>query len=241
MGSKVLSLSNLDASYGKKQVLFDATFSINKGDKVLLIGPNGAGKSTILKAITGLLPLSHGKISFLDRDISGWSTHKRIHSGIGYLLQSQNIVPSLSVEENLMISGYTTRNDHLQSRLETLLDQFNVLREKFGARAGLLSGGERQTLAITMVLLNNPKLLLLDEPTAGLSPKTASSMFDYINKLNDFVDIDAICMVEHNLKLALQWATKAIVLVGGHVAYVTDNPEAYLDQRGELEKYYFAE
>ncbi len=238
---EMLNVTNINASYGRKQVLFDTSISVKDGESVLLIGPNGAGKSTFLKVIAGLITHTGGNIEYSGRDISSWSTHRRINSGIGYLLQTENIVPGLTVDENLMLGGYSLKSEILRTRLDEVLEIFGFLKEKRQSRAGLLSGGERQALAISMVLMKRPSLLLLDEPSAGLSPKAASEVLEHVKIAQDVMGIRAVCMVEHNLKLSLQWAGRVIVLVGGRVVHVSDNPEKYLVQPQELEKFFFGE
>ncbi len=235
----MLSAVNIDASYGRKQVLFRASISIEEQDRLLLVGPNGAGKSTLLQVLVGLLVPSVGKIEFSGRNISSWSTRKRITSGIGYLLQSENIVPGLSVRENILLGGYSIKRNVLATRQAEILDVFGFLKDKLDVRAGLLSGGERQALAISMVLMQRPRLLLLDEPSAGLSPKAASSVLENIKHAQDVMGVKAVCMVEHNLKVSLKWANKIVVLIGGKVAHVSDEPGIYLKQPQKLEKYFF--
>jgi len=236
---KMLTLTDINAFYGRKQILFDTSVSINDGEKVLLIGPNGAGKSTLLKVITGLIKQCDGNIKFSGKNITAWTTKKRINSGIGYLLQSENIVPGLSVEENLCLGGYTLKREQLIKKIDEVLSIFSFLKDKLQRRAGLLSGGERQALAISMVLMKGPSLLLLDEPSAGLAPKTASDILEHIKKAQHVMGIRAVCMVEHNLKLSLQWAEKVIVLAGGKVVHISESPGQYIEQPEELEKFFF--
>lgn len=237
----MLNVQHIDASYGSKQVLFDTSISVHDGEYVLLVGPNGAGKSTLLKVIANLVYKSKGEIYFLENEISKWQTIKRIKSGIGYLLQSENIVPGFTVEENLLLGGYSLNRNIRRRRKDELLELFEFLKSKIHMRAGILSGGERQALAICMVLMRYPRLLLLDEPLAGLSPKTASEILGYIQKAHETLGIRSICMVEHNLKISLQWASKIVVLVDGRVIHSSHNPQKYLDHTEELEKFFFGE
>jgi branched-chain amino acid transport system ATP-binding protein len=236
----MFEVNKLNVFYGKKQVLFDTSFSISENEKVLLIGPNGAGKSTLIKAAIGLLPVHSGDIRLNGNDISSWHTHRRISSGIGYLLQSENIVPGLTVEENLMLGGHPLKKHLVNERIGAITDAFKFLKDKLDKRAGLLSGGERQALAIGMVLMKKPRILFLDEPSAGLAPKAASDIIGKIKNLQSAMEIKAICMIEHSLKLALPWATKVVILVGGRVVHITDNPKQYLDNPEKLEKFYFS-
>lgn len=235
----MLTLTDINAFYGRKQILYDTSMSINDSEKVLLIGPNGAGKSTLLKVITGLLKHWNGSIMFSGKDITAWAPRKRINSGIGYLLQSENIVPGLSVEENLFLGSYSLKREQQVKKIDEILSIFSFLKDKLKKRAGLLSGGERQALAISMVLVKGPSLLLLDEPSAELAPKAAADILEYIIKAQHIMGIRAVCMVEHNLKLSLQWAEKVIVLVDGKVVHISENPGQYIKQPEQLEKFFF--
>lgn len=235
----MLKLNNINVFYGKKQILLDTSLAISQDDRLLLIGPNGAGKSTLIKAICGVISDTEGQITFLDKSISSWSPYKRINAGFGYLLQTKNIVPGLTVKENLLLGGYSLGTHVINTRIEETLSIFEFLREKINTRAGLLSGGERQALAISMVLMKRPQLLLLDEPSAGLSPKAASEILAHVKNIQERLGIKAVCMVEHNLRLALPWATRVAVLVSGKVVHISENPQQYLTNPEELEKFFF--
>jgi branched-chain amino acid transport system ATP-binding protein len=235
----MLSVKDINIFYGKKQVLFDVSFTIAENEKILLIGPNGAGKSTLLKAIAGLMSFEDGTIKFNGNDMSSWPTYRRINSGIGYLLQAGNIVPGLTVEENLRLGGFSLKKGIMTERINSVINIFKFLKDKLGARAGLLSGGERQALAIGMVLMKKPDILLLDEPSAGLAPKAAADVIKHIKDIQALLGIKAVCMVEHNLKFTLPWATKVAVLVGGRMVHISIEPEKYLINLQELEKFFF--
>jgi len=235
----MLEAKGINAFYGRKQVLFDTSISVKEGEKVILIGPNGAGKSTLLKAIVGLLTPTKGQIAFSGEDISSWPPQRRINSGIGYLLQNENIVPGLTVEENLLLGAYPIKGDPLKKGLEEVFEVFGFMKGRLKDRAGFLSGGERQALAVSMVLMKHPRLLLLDEPTAGLAPKAAQNILEHVKKAQDVIGVKAVCLVEHNLKLALEWASKVIVLVQGRVVFTSDTPELFINNPEELEKYFF--
>ena len=235
----MIEAKDITAFYGKKQILFGASLRIEEDERVLLVGPNGAGKSTFLKVVTGLLQPSDGQVLFNGQNITSLPTEKRVQSGIGYLLQSENIVPGLTVDENLTLGGYPLKGRILSERKNEVLEIFNFLKDKLSMRAGYLSGGERQALAIGMVLMKQPSVLLLDEPSAGLSPKAASQILKHIEKAQKLMGIKAICMVEHNLKFSLPWATKVDVMVNGQIVHESTTPEEYLKDTVALEKYYF--
>ena len=209
--SELLSVEHLSCGYGDRPVLNDVNLTVKEGETVLIAGPNGCGKSTLLKAIIGMLPLTGGDIRFQGRSITSLSTEQRVLSGIGYLRQTDNIFPSQTVDENLALAGLTLpRATYAASRAE-MLDLFDFLKPKLNVRAGSLSGGQRQALALAMVFLRPQKIYLLDEPTAGLSPKAAE---DIIACVCNFVKDDytrSILMVEHRLDL-LGWVGEILFL-----------------------------
>jgi len=235
----MIEIRDLDVSYGKKQILFDVSLQIKTGERIVFAGPNGAGKSTLMKTIAGLIPANSGTILLEGENITKQPPHWRVRNGMAYLMQTGNIVPSLTVRENLLLGGFTNPGrDHEATMAEVLL-VFPFLKEKLSRRAGLLSGGERQALAISMILMKKPKLLLLDEPSAGLSPKAAEQILACVSTAKEEMGIDTVCMVEHRLKESLPWASKLVVLVGGRIAHIGDNPQRLLDTPHGLEQYYF--
>lgn len=202
---ELLSVEHLSCGYGDRPVLNDVNLTVKEGETVLIAGPNGCGKSTLLKAIIGMLPLTGGDIRFQGRSITSLSTEQRVLAGIGYLRQTDNIFPSQTVDENLALAGLTlSRATYAASRAE-MLDLFDFLKPKLNVRAGSLSGGQRQALALAMVFLRPQKLYLLDEPTAGLSPKAAE---ENISKIHEFAGgLRSVVMVEHRLEL-LKWIVR---------------------------------
>jgi branched-chain amino acid transport system ATP-binding protein len=239
MMETLLQIEGVDVSYGKRQILHKISMNLSRGEKVLLIGPNGAGKTTLLKTVIGLLSPGNGAVNYLGENITGASVRTRVRKGISYLLQTENIVPGLTVEENLALGGYFIGKEDLEKRKNMVLDSMEFLRSKLKIRAGLMSGGERQGLALSMVLMRNPKVLLLDEPSAGLAPKAAKEIIERLDNIQADFQVETVCMVEHNLKLALKWATKIILLVQGRVVLVSDSPQDFIQNPEELEEYYF--
>jgi len=235
----ILKVQNIEVSYGKVDVLRNVSLHLFPGEKVLIVGPNGSGKTTLLKSIIGLLTPKSGEINFLGSNLNTSSVRERVKKGIGFLLQTGNVAPGLSVEENLALGDYYVNKKELRARRKIILDSLPFLKPKLKSRAGLLSGGERQALALSMVLLRNPRLLLLDEPSAGLAPKAAKEIINQVEIMQRSLGVETVCMVEHNLKFALEWATTVAILVQGRVVHVSDSPELYLEQPKELEKYYF--
>jgi branched-chain amino acid transport system ATP-binding protein len=181
-------------------------------DLAVIIGPNGAGKSTFLKLLAGLLPKRTGQVSVDGAVLAPGDAHAACDRGVSFVPQERNVFASLSVQENLEMGGYLLRSG-LKSRIEEQLSRFPVLRGKLREKAGNLSGGQRQVLAVAIALMTNPSVLLLDEPTAGLSPTAAKDIFVLIQDLA--VSGLAILMVEQNALLALEYGTRGVVLVAG--------------------------
>lgn len=233
----VLEVKNLSAGYGKRQVLFDVSFEISPDTITLLIGPNGSGKSTLIKTISGLVKPWTGEIIFKGMDITRMSIEKRIHAGIGYLKQTNNIFPMLTVRENLELSAFHMTEKDFVVALNRVLDYFPNLIKHLNRRAGLLSGGERQALAIAMVLINKKDLLLLDEPVAGLDPKHAGYIIDKIVEIHEKEKL-TILMVEHNLKLLAPVCNEFIAMENGRILRIEHDNTALLDYE-KLKKLFF--
>ena len=182
---KMLRLKDIHASYNKREILRGASIEVRKGEITALVGPNGAGKSTLLKVISGLLKTLNGKVYLSDKDITPLPTHLRVKLGISYFLQGGSVFPHLRVCDNLELGGINLSNGRIEERTEEVLKIFPHLKDKFKSRAGLLSGGERQMLALGIVLMTRPKLLLLDEPSTGLAPKLVREILDKVVEINN--------------------------------------------------------
>jgi len=209
----VLVAENVVGGYGaSEQILKGASVRVGPGEIVTIIGPNGAGKSTLLKAIAGLLEARQGRILFGDVDVTVGGALDRARAGIAFVPQERNVFGTLSVAENLSISAFLAPNEATM-RSERIYDRYAMLAEKRKAQARTLSGGQRQILAMAMGLMSEPKLMLLDEPTAGLSPKAADELFDAIVALNR--DGLPVLMVEQHAVEALNISTRGYVLVAG--------------------------
>ena len=235
----ILSLDGITAGYGDLVVLDGLSMDVHKGERLLIAGPNGAGKSTVFKIIAGLLKPGRGSVFFKGKDITEWSTEKRVDAGIGYLLQAGNTIPNLTVRENLELSGAFLGQKEFEKRLQEVLGIIPNLDSMLKKRAGLLSGGERQILAISMVFIRGPRLVLLDEPTAGVAPGISREIIAYLTKLQGILGIETVCMVEHNLSEVLNWATMLVLMSGGKIAYCTNDPDSFLKNPDLLEKYFF--
>ena len=181
----MLTVEQLDAFYGKKQVLFGIDLTLGGGRIGAVIGPNGAGKSTVLRAVFGLVPQRAGRIRFADRDRSAASPAQNIAAGIAFVPQGARVFRDLTVFENLRMGGYTLPAGLSRQRCEDVAQAFPILRERAAQTAGALSGGERQMLAFAMALMLRPRLLLIDEPSIGLAPKLVAQIFDIIRRIRD--------------------------------------------------------
>ena len=233
----LLRAGALFAGYRDRPVLHDVSFDIAAEDRVALIGPNGCGKSTLLKTIAGSLRPQGGLVAFADMDLAGVPAHQRMRMGMGYLMQTRNIFPSLSVEENLHLSFWVERGDFGERR-DWVLRFFPMLRACLQRRAGFLSGGERQALAIGMVLMRKLRILLLDEPTAGLSPKAAGEILEAIHHAQ-CAESFGFMMVEHNLRLIHPWVNRVLVMQQGRIVADRADPDILLDPE-QLQHFYFS-
>ncbi|TQS72831.1 ABC transporter ATP-binding protein [Rhodobacteraceae bacterium] len=219
-----LTASAMTGGYGKADILHSCNLSVEKGQIAVIVGPNGAGKSTAMKAVFGMLPLRDGKITLDGTDITALSPQQRVSKGMGFVPQVNNVFPTMTVEENLEMGAYI-RHDDFSDTLEMVYALFPILRDKRRQHAGELSGGQRQQVAVGRALMTQPKLLMLDEPTAGVSPIVMDELFDRIIEVAR-TGI-SILMVEQNARQALDIADIGYVLVQGRNAY-TDTGAALL-------------
>ena len=208
----VMQVKNLFAGYGETEILHGVDINISDGEIVCIIGPNGAGKSTVLKAILGQINVTQGSIDLLEEDILSIPTSQIIKKGISYVPQTNNVFVSLSVEENLEMGAWVNPDD-TQVKLNEMYELFPDLGDKRKQPAGSLSGGQRQMVAMAKSLMVEAKILLLDEPTAGLSPKYRAEIFSTIKKINS--SGVPILMVEQNAKQALGVSDRGYILVDG--------------------------
>ncbi len=214
----------MTGGYGGADILHGCTLAVDRGEIAVIVGPNGAGKSTAMKAVFGMLGLREGAVTLEGRDITGLSPQQRVHAGMGFVPQTSNVFVSMSVEENLEMGAYI-REDDFSETMEQVFGLFPILRQKRRQPAGELSGGQRQQVAVGRALMTRPQLLMLDEPTAGVSPIVMDELFDKI--LEVAATGIAILMVEQNARQALNIADRGYVLVQGRNRY-TDTGEALL-------------
>ena len=222
-----LSAKNMLGGYGETTILNDCSISVKKGEIAVIVGPNGAGKSTAMKAIFGMLDLRAGNIIFDGKDISDLKPQERVKRGMGFVPQTHNVFTSMTVMENLEIGGFTNQ-ENLSKNISEVFKLFPVLEEKQKQLVGELSGGQRQQVAVGRALMTNPKLLMLDEPTAGVSPLVVKELFEKIISIAR-TGI-AILMVEQNARQALEIADNGFVLVQGENKY-TDKGSKLLSNK----------
>jgi len=235
----MLKLENISAFYGSVQALQDVSIDVREDEIVTIIGANGAGKTTLLKTISGLLPAKKGTVSLDGGNLTNLASNKIVSLGISLVPEGRQIFPSLSVFENLQLGAYLRfrrrERKKIQEDLEFIFDLFPVLNERKIQRAGTLSGGEQQMLAIGRALMSKPKLLLLDEPSMGLAPKVIRSIFEVLKSLHE--NGLTILLVEQDAKIALSIADRGYVLQTGRIV-LEDKGKNLIDNE-EVRAIYF--
>ena len=231
----LLEVRDLEVNYGLIKAIKGVSFEVNEGEVVALIGANGAGKTTIMHAVNGIIPKAAGSVSFADNDITSTPAHKLVYQGMAQVPEGRRIFQELTVLENLQM-GYYIKKDkaEYQNKLEEMYSHFPILKERSSQIAGTLSGGEQQMLAMSRALMSGPKLLLLDEPSMGLSPLYVSIIFDMIKTVNKMGT--TVLLVEQNAKKALSIANRAYVLEIGKIVKTGTGAELLGDE--EIQKAY---
>jgi branched-chain amino acid transport system ATP-binding protein len=222
----LLDVSNVVAGYGGAPILNGVNISIEQSDIGVIVGPNGAGKSTTIKTIFGLLKVTQGSVSFAGDEITNSLPDKLVPKGLSYVPQEKNVFTSMTVEENLEMGAFTRRDDY-STTIDWVFDMFPVLKEKRRQPAGELSGGQRQMVAMGRALMSQPRLLMLDEPSAGLSPRYVLEIFEQIVKVNKAGV--GILMVEQNARQALAFASRGFVLANGQNRFTGTGAELIAD------------
>ena len=212
----MLSIKDVYAGYGEIEIIHGISLEVKKGEIVSIVGPNGSGKSTLLKSIFSLVDIMGGEINYLDSNLSSVNTDQMIKKGLSFVPQTDNVFPTLTVEENIELGAYVSKKK-LKDRFDLIYNLFPPLVEKRKKKAGTLSGGQRQMVAFGRALVIEPKLLLLDEPTAGLAPMYIDLILDKVAEINKTGV--SILMVEQNAKKALAMSDRGYVLAAGEKKY----------------------
>lgn len=234
----MLEVKDLEVHYGLIKAIKNVSFEVNQGEVIALIGANGAGKTTILHTITGLLNASNGSILFEGTDITKVPAHKIVSMGMAHVPEGRRVFADLNVLQNLKMGAYTRKDkNEIESNLDMVFDRFPRLKERQKQLAGTLSGGEQQMLAMGRALMSNPKIILMDEPSMGLSPIFVNEIFDIIRSVK--ADGTTVLLVEQNAKKALTIADRAYVLETGNIALTGDAKD--LLNNDDIKKAYLGE
>lgn len=211
----MLTIRSLRSGYGLVPVLHEVTFSLDKGETLVILGRNGVGKTTLLKSIAGIVKPTGGEVELDGTSVAGWQPHRMARSGVAYVPQGRGIFPKLTVEENLLV-GLRARRDNVRTIPPELLDLFPILKERMGQLAGTFSGGQQQILALARALCGAPDLLLLDEPSEGIQPSVVQQIAELLCHFNRELGL-TVLLVEQNLELARRAASRCLVMQKGRV------------------------
>lgn len=212
----MLNVEKLHVSYGKSRIINGVSFTIRDRDKVCLMGRNGVGKTTLLKSLVGLLPSRQGTISYQNNEITKTKPYQRSRMGLAYVPQGREIIPMLTVKENLELGAIAHAPKETAGRMEEVMTYFPALREHLGRKGGVLSGGQQQQLAIGRALMSNPKILLLDEPSEGIQPNVVAEIAQILNRVYREKGI-SILIVEQNLDFAFKLADRFYIMEKGAI------------------------
>ena len=220
---KILETINLHGGYGPKiKILHGVDIHVKKKEIVCIIGPNGSGKSTLVKLIYGLITHHEGKIMYYPGkekiDLTNIKSNKMVHNDIGFVPQRNNVFPSLTIEENLEMGGFSLTANELKNAKNKIFNTYPILKERRSLPAKTLSGGQRQTLAMARALITNPKMIILDEPSAALQPNLVTEIMEHVKKLRDDLGV-AVLLVEQNAKSGLAIADRGYILAAGQVVH----------------------
>jgi branched-chain amino acid transport system ATP-binding protein len=231
----LLTVSGLNVSYGAAQALWDVSFTVGKGELVVLVGPNGAGKTTTLRTVQGVLKPKSGSVAFGSRDITGFAANKVTGLGLCLVPEGRGLFTTMTVEENLQLGAFSRRaRSRVRDNLSTVYELFPILKERKGQRAGSLSGGEQQMLAIGRGMMSSPEMIMLDEPSLGLAPIIVSRVFKVLKELKDRGL--TILLVEQNTEASLAIADRGYLLDNGKIGF-KGKPEEFRANQSLKEAY----
>ena len=226
----LLETKGIESGYGRTSVLFDINIRIEKGEMVSLVGPNGAGKSTLLSTLSGVLETKKGNITFKNRSLNKMKSNEIVEAGIGYVLQENNVFPNLTVMENLEMGAYLLPDSEFEERREEIFIRFPILKERIKQKAGTLSGGERQMLAIASTVVKTPDLLMLDEPCGGLAPQVADEVFNKIVEIHK-TGTAIFWVVEREMESVLKMVSRSYALESGQISFEGSGNELLNNQK----------
>lgn len=236
IGNTVLKLSNVESAYGPVKAIRGVSLKVRKGEIATVLGSNGAGKSTILKTISGVLDPTKGNVEYLGTDVTSWDPAKIVRQGISHVPEGREVFPLLSVRDNLAMGAFTRKDqDGVARDMEMVYSYFPILKERAEQNAGLLSGGQQQMLAISRALMANPEVILLDEPSLGLSPKLTKEIFEIVVRINRERGT-TILLVEQNANMALNAADYGYVLENGRI--VMEDTCDRLREKDDIKEFY---
>lgn len=231
---KLLTVDAVEAGFGSNTVLHGISFDVREGEIGAILGLNGAGKSVTMKTIAGIVPARAGKIVLAGADITHAQAEDRVKAGMAHVPQGRQVFPELTVQQNLRLGAYTLRRrdkQRYQPMLDSMFERFPILAERRSQAAGSLSGGEQATLAVARALIAEPKLILVDEASAGLSPRMVDEVFEVISQVN--AQGVTVLMVEQNVSVTLQIAARAHIMQNGHIVYEGEVPSLDQDRVAE--------
>lgn len=234
--SDALSVRELETGYGDMQVLWGINLKLERGEIISILGPNGAGKSTLLKAIMGLVKIWKGSVHFLGNDVTRLPPHEKVKLGLTMVPEGKLLFSEMTVLENLLMGAYLVKEERkLSERLEVVYNMFPILKERASQKAGTLSGGEQQMLAVARAIMTGPKVLLLDEPTLGLSPKYSKEVIEMVSRLRKELGL-SIILVEEKIKYAMGVSDRIYVLNQGRLTHEMKREEFKKEEKF-LEKF----
>jgi branched-chain amino acid transport system ATP-binding protein len=229
MMTMLLNVEKIDVRYGRNHAVKNVSLNIADGEIVTVLGANGAGKSSLLKAIQGTEKLQSGSITYKNDNINRWSAPKRVQNGLVLVPEGRQIFISMTVEENLLMGAYSRKDADVTNEIKTVFERFPNLKERRNMSAGVLSGGEQQMLAVSRALLAKPTIMMLDEPSLGLSPILVKQLFELIKEIN--TEGISILLVEQNTHMALQYADRGYVLELGSIVASGTPAELLADEK----------